>query len=210
MSRTLAHEEASELLPWFVNGTLSEAEHASVGAHVRSCVPCRIALQEQQRLQALLRAQPTVRLSAEPAYERLLGEIGRARTERRHPAGRFAYSFRHAVTAAVLVASLGAASWLVTVATDGGRDGQFVTLTEDGRAGIELDIVLADGVAETELSALVRDFDGSVTAGPDGVGRYRVRIGAGQARRVEDVLERLRDDDRVRFAARAYGEGAGP
>jgi len=211
MTKLLNHEETFELLPWFVNGTLSDTEHAGVEHHVRNCLPCRIALLEQAQLEKLLKQQPIVPLSAEPAFDRLLDEIG---AERRRALGssRASSAFsgvfaRHAVTAAVLVASLGVASWLATLGRDALRDSEFVTLTGQTAADFELDIVFADELSAAERNAIIGDVDGVITAGPNDVGRYRVRIG-GNPQQVEDALERLRADRRVRFAGRAFEENA--
>ena len=35
------HREIQELLPWYVNGTLRDAEAASVDAHLAKCRDCR-------------------------------------------------------------------------------------------------------------------------------------------------------------------------
>jgi hypothetical protein len=211
MTKSLNHEEAFELLPWFVNGTLSETEHAGVDHHVHDCLPCRIALQEQAHLEKALKQQPIVPLSPEPAFDRLLDEIG---AERRRARGSsrslFAFSGvfpRNAVTAAVLIASLGVASWLATLGRDALQDSEFVTLTRQSTAVSELDIVFVDELSEPERDAIIGDIDGVVMEGPNDVGRYRVRIG-GDPERAEDALQRLRADGRVRFAGRAFEDRA--
>jgi hypothetical protein len=216
--KALTHEEAFELLPWFVNGTLADSEHAGVAQHVRSCLPCRVALQEQHQLQSLLEQQPTIPLSAEPAFDRLIQEIGDSRLRRiqqtRTPISlpRFLVPVRPlAITAAVLVISLGFASWLVTSSFNEQPEGEFSTLSATGASGFDLDIVFADGISESELRALVRNIDGVISGGPSDIGRYRVRVGAppGDQADVDAVLEMLRDDERVRFVGRALSDEAG-
>ena len=44
------HGGVRELLPFFVNGTLSELENARVIRHVTSCASCTAELGEQRRL----------------------------------------------------------------------------------------------------------------------------------------------------------------
>jgi anti-sigma factor RsiW len=190
-----------ELLPWYVNGTLSDVEHAGVDRHIRNCLPCRIALQEQYQLEALLKQQPTVPLSAEPAFDRLLHEIDTAR--RRVTPFPSAWGRLAAVTA--LAAGLAIVAWLATIGGDATREAAFVTATQPSSESVELDIVFAEGVSEAELRAIVREIGGVMTGGPSSLGRYRVRIGVDEqtSRGVEDVLERLRNDARVRLAARA-------
>lgn len=204
MSRAFKHEEAFELLPWFVNGTLAEAEHTGVAQHVRNCLPCRSAVQEQRRIASLIKKQPTVRLSAEPGFERLIHEIA---PERVRPAGGPPKKWlQHLATAAGLVVGFGVAAWLVTLGQDPVRDAAFVTATSSPAPVFELDIVFAPEVSETELRALVRDIDGVMTGGPSAVGRYRVRFEGDERgpRDIDEVLGRLRSDERVRIAARAF------
>jgi hypothetical protein len=211
----MTHPEAFELLPWFVNGTLPEGEHAGVEQHVRACVPCRIALQEQSRLQKLLEQQPLVPLSAEHAFDSIVDEIGRLRRREKPPTAALRLPLfasvlpRHAVTAAVLVASLGVASWLATFSRDAVREAEFVTLTQEVAADFELDIVFADELSTAEREALIDAFGGIIVGGPDGIGRYRVRVDSG-TQGIEATLQRLHADDRVRFAARAFVEETAP
>ena len=43
------HVQTSELLPWFVNGTLDPEEHTRVERHLADCISCK---QELARLRA--------------------------------------------------------------------------------------------------------------------------------------------------------------
>lgn len=206
MSRTYSHDEAAQLIPWLVNGTLPETERAEVDRHVRACVPCRIALQEQQQLRALVRSQPIVPLPAEPAFDRLGGEILRRR--RRRPAPPL---FNRAVTATVLVVSLGVASLLATLGERAGED-PFVTLSDAPDGIAEIDVVFADGVSEAQARALVQSLGGEIASGPSELGRYRIRANAQapDAKRIEAILRDLSEHDGVRFAARAVSGSAQP
>jgi hypothetical protein len=119
---------------------------------------------------------------------------------------------RHLATAAGLVVALGVAAWLATLGPSPLRDATFVTATDPATADFELDIVFAAAVSEEELQALVRDIGGVITGGPSDVGRYRVRISAAEdnPRDIDEVLTRLRSDDRVRIAARAFAPEGEP
>jgi anti-sigma factor RsiW len=44
------HQEIGELLPWFVNGRLSETDRQRVDAHLRVCEACTDELAAQQRI----------------------------------------------------------------------------------------------------------------------------------------------------------------
>jgi anti-sigma factor RsiW len=213
VSNFSAHERAFELLPWYVNGTLSDAEHGDVERHTRNCLPCRVALLEQRHLARLLKEQPTVRLSAEGGFERLLAEIDASRQSARRVPGQRALRLprpAHFATAAALAASLVLAAWLVTLGGDSRREATFVTATQPGGANAEIDVVFANNVSAADHLALIREINGVAIDGPSDVGRYRVRLTEADADRIDGIIERLRGDARVRFAARAYSTGEQP
>lgn len=216
MSDTMVHEKALELLPWFVNGTLAARERAEVERHIRGCVPCRIALQEQRQLQALIQEQPTVRLSPEKGFADLLHEVDRPRRRRTGATLRgwdlslslgLAPWTRRAVTIAVLVLSFGLASWMLTLRNSGNDLPLYSTSSQspDSTAPL-IDIVFADGLPEDEMRTLVRSIGGTIVAGPSNVGRYTIRLDASETspEQLQAVLARLQEDARVRFAGRAF------
>jgi anti-sigma factor RsiW len=209
VSKLYAHAEALELLPWYVNGTLSDAEHAGVERHIRGCLPCRVALQEQCHLAALLKQQPTVPLSAESGFERLVAEIDAQRQPRRHDIGSRAPRLARFATVAALAASFALAAWLVTLGTDSSPDATFVTATQSGAGAVEIDVVFVAEVSETDKRALIREIGGNVGE-PNSIGRYRVRLVDRDADRAEEIIAHLRSDARVRFAARAYSSEQQP
>jgi anti-sigma factor RsiW len=74
-----AHRMVDEALPWFVNGTLEEAELAAVEQHLRDCARCRREVDLLKQLQAVCAiAEPIP--DATPSYSRLNERIaGRRR-----------------------------------------------------------------------------------------------------------------------------------
>jgi anti-sigma factor RsiW len=222
MSKPLLHEEALELLPWFVNGTLAGAEHAAVEQHVRSCLPCRAALQEQLQLQTLIKQQPTVRLSPDAGFADLMRQVDDSAHSRFGPgfrqwhrslANAFVPWTRRAVTIAVLIAGLALTSWLLTSRYSNPEQGPYATSSDStsGSAAL-IDIVFADGVTENEMRSLVREINGTIVAGPSDIGRYTIRLDAGvtNGESLRHVIERMQLDRRVRFAGRAFPQAAKP
>jgi hypothetical protein len=64
------HQEAFELLPWFVNGTLEQAERVLVEQHVQGCAACRRERDWLQRLSGAY-AQSELAVDGELAFRRL-------------------------------------------------------------------------------------------------------------------------------------------
>lgn len=78
MKNAVDHEEASRLLPWLVNGTLSGGERERVERHVHDCLACRAELREQHALRMLVQRHPDVHLSAEQGFAELARRLGAA------------------------------------------------------------------------------------------------------------------------------------
>ncbi len=215
MNETIGHDQAIELIPWFVNGTLSGADHELVERHVRQCLPCRAALQEQRQLATLVREHPTISLTADQGFERLMERVdddvshSDGREVTRIPAWSSLSNRWALAAAAVLVAVLGATTWMLTLDPGTSRDQEFVTLTQNLNDGtVRLDIIFAANVTETEMRALVRDLAGTIVSGPSAAGRYTLRLdtAAIDASELNDIIDRLNHDDRVRFAGRSFIE----
>lgn len=101
----------SELLPWYVNGTLDGEELREVEEHLRSCLACRREVEELRELrQGVQQAAPQ---PPPGGLERLMDEV---RAERREPprSGRRHWRWRAAATmmmAATVVAAVGLGVW---------------------------------------------------------------------------------------------------
>lgn len=204
MSRTDAHAEVAQLLPWFVNGTLSVDEHARVERHVRECLSCYSTLQQERRLRELVSSQSTASMSAELGFDRLMSQIegtGRGRGPRRARAARWPA----AVAAGLVALAAGTLVWL-GVAGPGAGSGPYATATRsEAQAGPLLDVVFAESLPAAEARELLADIDATVVEGPTDVGRYTVRVDAASSdAELTALIERLRRDERVRFAGRSY------
>jgi hypothetical protein len=192
------------MLPWLVNGTLATSELETVQSHVRTCVTCRIALREQQRLRAAIQEQPTVPLSEERGFEQLTRQLeGRAGPNLLSwrllgtPSARLA-------AAAMLLAAVVGVAWLVGVGGD--RGAEFRTLGKESAIDDQrIDLVFATWVSESDMRELLSDIDATIVGGPSDLGRYTVRIGGNALtdQEVSALLERLSHDRRIRFAGRA-------
>jgi anti-sigma factor RsiW len=74
------HEQAQQLLPWYVNGTLEADEAALVEAHLAECAECRADLAAEQVLAREVAALP---LDVEHAWSMLSDRIDAAGPPRR-------------------------------------------------------------------------------------------------------------------------------
>jgi anti-sigma factor RsiW len=201
----LPHERPFELLPWFVNGTLKPAERDAFEQHARTCIACRLELKEQQRLQAAVRAQPAVHLSAQAGLEQLdraLADGTPTRGARRFTR-RYAALRPFALATAAGVALVAFLLWLTPLPQPGG--GPYTTLATPPVEAPLVDVVFARDTTADEITALLADVGGEIVAGPSEVGRYTVRIGGdSDVAEVDGALATLSADTRVRFVGRSF------
>ena len=200
----MSHDNIMGLLPWYANGTLADDERKDVADHVRACLTCRVELNKERELHALVQSSPTLNVTPEEGFERLSRRLDDyAGGGRWAPIEQFAATMRFAAAAVVLLAVVGMLLWLTVLQPVAPDDSTYMTLTsESGSAANELDIVFAADISEPELRALVTEIDGSIVSGPTAVGRYRIRLhdGAIGEAQLTDLIRTLRDDERVRFA----------
>jgi anti-sigma factor RsiW len=211
VSQPIPHSRAFELLPWLVNGTLGAEELDAVEQHVRNCLACHRELKEQQRLRVALRAQPAVHLSPQTNFEKLARTLDGQPALGARQGRRFEPFLRFAAAAAVAAIAVGAVLWLSPAHVDTRGDYQTLTNGSVAEPG-QLDIVFGQSVTQAQVQSLLEEIGGKIEAGPNGVGRYRVRLEAPIATgaRFDALLAKLNKDPRVRFAARALTEEAGP
>jgi hypothetical protein len=211
VSQPIPHTRAFELLPWLVNGSLGAEERDAVEQHVGSCLACHRELKEQQRLRAALRAQPAVHLSPQTNFEKLTRSIDGQPVLGARPPRRFEPVMRFAAAAAVAAIAVGAVLWLSPMHFNGRADYTTLSKGRPAPAG-EIDIVFGQSVTQAEMQAVLEGISGEIEAGPTDVGRYRVRLETPPASvaQLDALVTKLNQDPRVRFAARALTEEAGP
>src|SRR5579862_8481108 len=79
------HRGISDLIPWYVNGTLSDRECERVDVHVDSCAVCRQELAGEHRLYDDMAAEPGVEYMPAPSLKRLQAMIDGLGSERAAP-----------------------------------------------------------------------------------------------------------------------------
>lgn len=209
---TAEHERAYALLPWYVNGTLEEAESQLVSAHLSSCRICEEELADCAELQAAVRR--TRQESWEPGPEHLaslMAQLG-AGTAGRVPAQSPWSRLRDWLTAPpgwgrwVLIPQTALAAGLaglIVWQSLGAAPADYRTLTSPPTAaaplaGHVLDVAFRDDLREIELRALLRTLEAELVAGPSELGVYTVVVPASISR--AGALERLRGHPGVRLA----------
>jgi anti-sigma factor RsiW len=232
-----AHRRVGELLPWYVNGTLSPDERQAVEGHLEVCTRCREEERACRAESAALREAGEVAPSAHPArFARLMARIDQGAPARAPFWDRFGDRFRSgpgaggspvrwALAAQLAVILVLAGLLLRDRGPRGLREGAPVepaavyrTLSEPavpapalapGTAPARLRVLFAEDATERQIRQILLEVHGQIAAGPSSFGAYTVEVPAGDEP-PEIVLAHLRSRPEVRFAERIDGEGGRP
>lgn len=206
-SSTLSHADIALLLPWYVNQSLAFNESQQVEAHLKSCLICRRELVNLRKLSSAVQRSTDLDVAAEASFAGLRAKMQSAEQSRQAPApwsgtakhwlgqrgrvdnGLFANRRRFwivsgnsgkglAIAASLLLVMVPAAMTYLPLSAMS----QYYTLSSakpDASPVGELRVVFARHVAEKEIDAALRQIDAVRVDGPNSVGAYTVKLGAG-------------------------------
>ncbi len=196
----LGHQEAWELVPWYVNGTLEGLELERFAAHLERCPLCQAEVDANRELAVAVREVAELPLSPVAGFERLMARIDAAGTESAEPApprspaaargwwratpraARWALALQ---AAALLALVIGLALARPPAPGPAARPGgPFVTLSTPAHPvalapeRAELRLVVAPTTPEARLRQLLAAVGGEIVAGPSPAGAYTVAVAA--------------------------------
>jgi len=225
----MTHNEVIELLPWYVNQTLSEGERGSVALHLSSCAACSSELEQYQTIgAAVVESATEVPAPAGDLFSRAMADIQHyeqakaiAKTNTMGTPAEWlsrlgetlfgwmapAPMLARAVVAAqfavvlVLAGALGVSLW---------KQADYSTLSGSaaGRGdGTTLAIRFNENISEAQVRQTLAGIKGSIIAGPSALGIYTVEvpIAANQNVELEQLLQRLRANSQVVTYAEKLG-----
>lgn len=207
----MTHEEAIELLPWLVNGSLDDEEREIVAAHATSCVTCRRELGELEVLGQSINLLGSQHEPPAPDMRRINRMID-AQLEAASPGRALADAWRRFSDSRWRVAF--AVQSLVVVVAAGvlllprEQEPLYTTLsnTEQLPAGQYLRVVFDPTLAPPEVDDILRANRLTVMAGPSARGVVTLRFADGVAQPERDAtMARMQSDARVLFAQPVQG-----
>ena len=221
------HQRIWELLPWYANGTLAEAEREKVEAHLAICPRCQEEEEICRRTATAVKSVGEVAPSPHPVQlQRMLARIEESETEAHSHAGwwRRVMPLRALVEAtpgplrvsllaeaAVILLLVGLLVWQQFRAQPAAPPAEYVTLSDPAPAPVPslgLRVMFSPQATEREIRDLLHGIRGQIVAGPSPMGVYTVQVPAdGDPLKV--ILARLRSEPQVAFAERAAGGEAG-
>jgi len=211
----LSHLLTQQTLPWIVNGTASEAQHASVAAHLLNCAACRAEFEHQTQLKELL-AQPLAPLpDLESGLERMLKRLDQAEeiarsapapTDTRSPASRRSTRISYALAACVALQAIALGVLLEPRLGQDSPSFQTLSQAKDGSSEprAQVRVVPDERLTIAEWTQLLHEFGLQVGSGPNTAGAYVLELTDGR-RSSTDTVEQLRRTGKLRLAE-ALGE----
>jgi len=198
------HRSSDALLPWFVNGTLSDDERTSVDRHLRECARCRREVEALRQLQAFCRSAATS-VDATHGLRNLNDRI--SASSRGGSMGswlrRFLEHWRRAPQWARWVIVAQFAGVIALTAFVGARDDEssapYRTLGALSRTSPygTIAVVFMPGIAEAEMRRIVQATGARIIDGPTSTDAYVLRVPTGHR---TDALVTLRSDPAVVLA----------
>jgi len=189
-TRVRCPSEVLDLLPWYPEGALGDAERGRVEAHAAECAACR---HELGLIEGSAEPTPDALPDRERLWARTLSRISQSDAPRvpLSPSRPRGWQVPLAAAAVVMIA-LGAGLWAgARFAGGGGAVYEPAAESSAGGGARELDVVFRPEASADEIGAALRELDATIVAGPSPVtGFYRVRVSGPQA--VARAAQRLR------------------
>lgn len=201
-----AHLQAWELLPWLVNGTVSECERSHVEAHLRDCKSCRDEFARQHAVHLQMNTDVSAGPPVERGIERLLQQLeGRAQPAPRAAANARWAMFTYGLAALVVLETTGLA---LLGAKSGGADSAapvYRTLSTPERTGFATIRLVVDSTMQAgQLQSLLMPLHLQIVGGPSENGVYSLGP-ASTPGDVERQVSALRAARGVRFVEPVAG-----
>lgn len=220
--RNAAHQKVTELLPWYINGTLDSVERQEVEAHLAVCEACRDEWAHCRDLATAVRS--TEDIAWAPSREHLSRLMARSDAAEKPPSVTHRWwkrlrtahrSYRTmlqqlpsfvrwglAAQGALILLLMSIVAWqeLFSPAV------LYRTLSDVRQPAPpmqgQIRVVFADDMTEAEMRALLTSLDGTIINGPSALGVYTVAMSdaASSPDRLNLVLATLRRHPKVRLA----------
>lgn len=192
-SKELSHPD--ELLPWFVNHTLSPQEQREVEDHVHSCVRCQKEIELLKHVQGHVQAS-LLDSPGEVGLQRLLTEV---RKDKEEPVP--SPPVRHLTWPKTFAI---AASLIIVIQAGFLMDAWFFSkplapLSGPQREGIVLQISFVPTATEEKIREQLNTINATVIDGPGQLGIYRIRLQlhSTDQKKIEKTIDFLRQQTAV-------------
>ncbi len=191
------------LLPWFVNNTLSLPQHNQVGEHLQHCQRCQNEVTLLQQMRQAVKAapnQPPGELGLNRLLKKVQAEKKIDQALQETQSGSWSRDFAIAASLLILLqAGLLIDAWFLSK--------PLIPLAGLQEHGIVLQVSFVPTATEEQIRETVSTVHGSFIDGPGQLGIYRIRLNRLPQDKidVEETIKRLRQQKEVvHHAAKDY------
>jgi len=172
-----------DLLPWYVNNTLSADERVQVETHMVECEDCRNEVKFLQKLRAGIQ-QDSVSVPEELGLKRLLRDV---KKEKRKRVAAPAW-MRLALAASVAIIVLQS-----IVMFNQAPDIDVIKPLGSINAGVVLQVQFAPGTTEKQIRQTLQEINGEIIGGPGAFGLYHIQLNLDEndTKQIEEVVAKL-------------------
>jgi Putative zinc-finger len=215
-TRTAHHPEISELIPWYVNGTIGAIDRQKLDAHFQICAACRDELLQERRVHEAMSADSGIEYMPAASFKRLQARLDEpdeaqasvrrapllsSRAQARRAGRRMPWQRLAAASIAVMAVSISLVSadrWYRLRGRDLPSDYHTVTTGVPRAPNEVIRAVFSPTITLVELQAILDEAQLRIVAGPTEAGVYS--LAANSDRPVNSSLALLRRHAAVRFA----------
>jgi hypothetical protein len=221
-ARDSAHQTAWELLPWYVNGTLSGRDLDVVTGHLANCAECADEVARCRDLAvAVVSGASTEPAPSAERLSRLLARIDAIEAASPRSGGwrervgerldglrellqstptaiRWALTLEGALAALLLAV----VAWQLALSSGQSYHTLASGAAQPARDQAQIHLVFAEDMQEREMRALLERVGGHIVDGPSAVGAYTIAVAVPIAAsdRLAEILSTLRTAPKVRLA----------
>ena len=196
--RSSPHDEVQQLLPWFANRTLGDAEREQVEAHLAQCAECRAELAAERQLAAAI--ESSAASDTGPSWERMKQKLEAAGKPDFRPAAPFwmrrvplAWAIAGPMAAAAAIAIL-----FVNLPATPSPQPQYHALgTADISRPANLVVQFQSSSRVSDMQQALQSADARLISGPTPTGAYLLYV---DPPRRQLALKQLRDSQAVSLA----------
>ena len=173
---TTQHQHIQELLPWYINQSLTADESLQVASHLRNCSRCRHEYEQLGKLADAVGHSADLSMAAELSFAGLRSKIQRRPANRRRPISALLKPLT--IAASVLLAVLPLFYALQPLLSE-----DYYTLAAKPvamPAARYLHIVFAKSAGSADINALIAAVQAQQVAGPNSVGAYTLQMDGGK------------------------------
>jgi hypothetical protein len=187
MMNTEQHPQ--DLLPWYINGSLSEQEQQEVELHLQQCSECRDEVELLQAMQSVAK-QPSESLPSQFAWHRLQRDM--RQDTQTSPAKPRRWGLSLAAAAAVAVIAIQGVLLLNISQQDNYQ------LAGHELEGVVLQVRFNPDATEQAIREALQGIDAEIVTGPGAAGVYRIHVGDHESERdLQNKINQLRQNREV-------------